>query len=96
MHDKIIGAPRTVVSDTPYWTASSDQILLAQIVKNVEKMTHNGREKFGRSEKKRVRLAEHLVAKEPIQRWASADKCSLYMRAKFFFSDAKYSVMADD
>ena len=31
-------------------TASSDQLLLAQIVRNVEKLTRNSREKFGRSE----------------------------------------------
>ena len=42
-----------------------------------------------------MRLVEHLVVEEPIQRWGFADKCSLYKCAKFCSSDAKDSDMAD-
>ena len=57
----------------------------------MEKIDPNWPRKNRREREKRVRLAEHLVAEEPIQRWRSVDKCSLYMCTKFSFSDAKDS-----
>ena len=78
------------------WTASSDQILMARVVKNVDKIGLQQPRKNRKEREKRVRLAEHLNAEQPIQQWGSADKCSLYMCAKFCCSDVRDSDMVDD
>ena len=64
--------------------------------KELEKIGPQRPRKIGKEPQKRVRLAEHLAAEEPIQRWSAADKCSLYMCAKFRCSDAKDLAMVDD
>ena len=78
------------------WAASSDQILLARMVKNMEKIDPIQPRKIPREREKGVRLAEHLIEEEPIQQLSSADKCSLYVCEKFCCSDANNSDMADD
>ena len=70
---------------------------MARVVKNVEEIDpQRPRKKKLNEREKRVRLAEHLVKEEPIERWRSADKCSLYTCAKFCCSHDKDTDMVKD
>ena len=66
------------------------------MVKNEEKTDPLRPWKIMKLREKGVWLAEHLDKEDPIKRWGSAEKSSLYMRAKLCCSDAKVTYMADD
>ena len=78
----------------------SDEIFqmlrMVRIVKDVEEIDPPRPIKIMKLREKRVRLAEHVIAEGPIQRWGHLKNVHHMCVLFFFCSDAKCTDMADD